>query len=89
MIITCEQLSIDVRDVTCYLIDSHPMWQRTRLMTETKSAVGKMKVGSIAVRALALGALAIGATAIGALAVAIGSLRILEARIEKLSIGTL
>jgi len=89
MIITCEQLSTDVHNVTCYLIDSHPMWREDEAHDETKSAGGKMKVGSIAVRALRLGAVALGATAIGAFAVgamAIGSLRILKTRLEKLSI---
>ncbi len=48
---------------------------------QTKNATGAINPGSTAMRALAVGAFALGA-------VAIGRLRVLEARIEKLSMGT-
>jgi len=51
-----------------------------------------LSTGAIAIGAFAFGALAMGAVAIGALAIgrlAIGRLRLRDARIDKLSVGTL
>jgi len=67
-------------------------WKEKGQMTHTKSATDAIETGSTAMRALGVGAFALGAAAIGAIAVgaiAIGRLRILEARVEKLAIGTL
>jgi hypothetical protein len=65
------------------------MW---RVMTkQSASAIDKVKVRSTAVGALAVGAVAFGAIAIGAFAVGVMTVRrlkVLEARIERLSIGT-